>query len=75
LKFVTIKVAVFVSITHLAYNGPAIKGGCVARRSHPGTCPDALAEKLSRCKKGMARVFAVMAQILLRAGAIAVQGF
>jgi len=27
----------------------------------------------SRCKEGMARVFAVMVQILLRAGAIAVQ--
>jgi len=34
----------------------------------------ALARKLSRCKEGMARVFALMVQILLRAGAIAVQG-
>jgi hypothetical protein len=32
-----------------------------------------LARNLSRCKEGMARVFAVMVQILLRAGAIAVQ--
>jgi len=31
------------------------------------------ARKLSRCKEGMARVFAVMVQILLRYGAIAVQ--
>ena len=49
-----------------------------------GHDPDTLARKLSRraprerseqrgCKEGMARVFAVMVQILLRAGAIAVQ--
>jgi hypothetical protein len=35
--------------------------------------PGSLARKLSRCKEGMASVFAVMVQILLRAGAIAVQ--
>ena len=40
-----------------------------------GQGPGTLAEKLSRCKEGMARVFAVMVQILLRAGAIAVQCF
>ena len=38
-----------------------------------GQGPGTLARKLSRCKEGMARVFAVMVQILLRAGAIAVQ--
>jgi hypothetical protein len=38
-----------------------------------GQGPGTLAAKLSRCKEGMARVFAVMVQILLRAGAIAVQ--
>ena len=38
-----------------------------------GQSPGTLAEKLSRCKEGMARVFAVMVQILLSAGAIAVQ--
>ena len=38
-----------------------------------GQSPGTLAVKLSRCKKGMARVFAVMVQILLRAGAIAIQ--
>jgi hypothetical protein len=32
------------------------------------------ARKLSRCKEGMARVFAVMIQILLRSGAVVVQG-
>ena len=53
-------------------NGPAIWGGCVTRRS-TGQSPGTLATKLSRCKEGMARVFAVMVQILLSAGAIAVQ--
>jgi hypothetical protein len=43
-------------------NGPAIKGGCVTRREHR-LCPITLAEKLSRCKEGMARVFAIMVQI------------
>jgi hypothetical protein len=38
-----------------------------------GQSPGTLADKLSRCKEGMARVFAVMVQILLSAGAIAVQ--
>jgi hypothetical protein len=33
------------------------------------------ATKLSWCKEGMARVFAVMVQFLLRKGAVAVQGF
>jgi hypothetical protein len=41
-------------------NGPAIKGGCVTRRKHRAD-PGTLARKLSRCKEGMARVFAVMA--------------
>jgi hypothetical protein len=39
----------------------------------PGTDPGTLARIMSRYKEGMARVFAVMAQILLDAGAIAVQ--
>ena len=38
-----------------------------------GLSPGTLGRELSRCKEGMARVFAVMVQILLRAGAIAVQ--
>ena len=38
-----------------------------------GQGPGTLASKLSRGTEGMAHVFAVMAQILLRAGAIAVQ--
>jgi hypothetical protein len=40
-----------------------------------GQRPSTLADKLSRCKEGMARVFAVMVQILLRYVAIAVQCF
>ena len=54
------------------YNGPAIKGGCVTRRKHwadPGT----LAEKLSQCQEGMARVFAVQVQVLLSITSVAVQ--
>jgi len=38
-----------------------------------GQGPGTLARKLSRCKEGMARVFAVMVQILLGAVAVAVQ--
>jgi hypothetical protein len=39
-----------------------------------GQSPDSLARKLSRCKEGMARVFAVMVQILLSITRVAVQG-
>jgi hypothetical protein len=60
----------------MPYNGPAIWGGCVTRRSiraprvlGAGT----LATKLSRCKEGMARVFAVLVQILLSITRVAVQ--
>ena len=57
-------------------NGPAV---CFSRRN-PTTAPGRVlvprasgAEKLSRCKEGLARVFAVMVQIFLSAGAVAVQ--
>lgn len=63
--------------TRIAYNGPAV---CFSRRN-PTTAPGRVqiprasgATKLSRCKEGLARVFAVMVQILLSFGAIAVQG-
>jgi hypothetical protein len=56
-------------------NGPAIKGGCVTWRSHPATGPGALAGKLSRWQDRYGVLFAIMVQILLSAGAIAVQGF
>jgi len=52
----------------------------MGRLCYPTTAPGRVlvprlggAIKLSRCKEGMARVFAVMVQILLRAGAIAIQ--
>jgi hypothetical protein len=38
-----------------------------------GQGPDSLARKLSRCKEGMARVFAVRVQILLSITRVAVQ--
>jgi hypothetical protein len=44
-------------VNFLAANGTAVEGVNVTRRKHragPGT----LARKLSRCKEGMARVFA-----------------
>jgi len=57
-------------------NGPAV---CFSRRN-PTTAPGRVlvprasgATKLSRCKEGLARVFAVMVQILLSSGVIAVQ--
>ena len=57
-------------------NGPAV---CFSRRN-PTTAPGRVlvprasgADKLSRCKEGLARVFAVMLQILLSSGAVAVQ--
>jgi hypothetical protein len=60
----------------MAYNGPAV---CFSRRN-PTTAPGRVlvprasgADKLSRCKEGLARVFAVMVQIFLSFGAIAVQ--
>ncbi len=60
--------------TNLTYNGTAIKGGCVTRRKHrAGSCT--LAGKLSRCKEGMARVFAVRVQVLLSITSVAVQGY
>jgi hypothetical protein len=53
-------------------NGPAIKGGCVTRRQHRAD-PGTLARKLSRCKEGMARVFAVRVQSWLNITRVAVQ--
>jgi len=42
--------------------GASLPRGRVTWRSHPATGPGTLAGKLSRCKEGMARVFAVMVQ-------------
>jgi hypothetical protein len=52
---------------------PILSGQVMLPDASTGYSPDTLATKLSRCKEGMARVFAVMVQILLRAGTIAVQ--
>ena len=55
----------------MPYNGPAIWGGCVTRRKHRvGSWYPASgrAGKLSRCKEGMARVFAVRVQVLSKLG-------
>jgi hypothetical protein len=53
-------------------NGPAIWGGCVTRRSAEQS-PGTLATKLSRCKEGMARVFAVRVLIWLSITSVEVQ--
>jgi hypothetical protein len=64
------------NVCALTSNGPAV---CFSRRN-PTTAPGRVliprasgAAKLSRCKEGLARVFAVMVQIFLHTGAIAVQ--
>jgi negative regulator of replication initiation len=53
-------------------NGPAIKGGCVTRREHR-TESRYFSQKTVTVQGGYGVLFAVMVQILLRAGAIAVQ--
>ena len=55
-------------------NGPAIKGGCVTWRSHPATGPGTLAGNFSRWQDRYGVLFAIQAQVLLKAGAVAVQG-
>jgi hypothetical protein len=60
-------------------NGPAIWGGCVIRRGNRAESWyfSQKVVTVQAClpvgREGMARVFAVMVQILLSAGAIAVQ--
>jgi len=51
-------------------NGPAIKGGCVTWRSHPGTGPGTLAGNFSRWQDRYGVLFAVIVQFLLPAGAL-----
>ena len=48
-------------------------GEVVLPDASTGQSPGTLARKLSRCKEGMARVFAVMVQILLSITSVAVQ--
>jgi hypothetical protein len=52
---------------------PDCRVGVVLPDASTGQSPGTLAEKLSRCKEGMARVFAVMVQILLNITRVAVQ--
>jgi hypothetical protein len=57
-------------------NGPAVGFSKRNPTTAPGRVPlprASGARKLSRCKEGLAHVFAVMVQILLSAGTIAVQ--
>ena len=59
--------------TTLKPNGPAIWGGCVTRRSiRVGSWY--FSQKVVTVQGGYGALFAVMVLILLRAGAIAVQG-
>jgi hypothetical protein len=48
---------------------PDCRAGVVLPDAVSGQSPGTLARNLSRCKEGMARVFAVMVQYLLRVGA------
>jgi hypothetical protein len=48
-------------------------GEVVLSDDSTGQGPGTLARNLSRCKEGMARVFAVMAGIILRTGTFSVQ--
>jgi hypothetical protein len=48
-------------------------GKVVLPDANTGQGPDTLARRLSRCKEGMARVFAIMVQILLSITRVAVQ--
>jgi hypothetical protein len=62
-------------IERIGYNGPAIKGGCVTRRKHragPGT-PRQRGQKIVTVQGGYGVLFAIQVQIILGAGAIAVQ--
>jgi len=56
----------------LHHNGPAIWGGCVTRRKRRPR-PVFFSQKTVTVQGGYGALFAVMVQILLSAGAIAVQ--
>ena len=72
-----VQLLIFPQLLGMLPNGPAV---CFSRRN-PTTAPGRVlvprgsgATKLSRCKEGLARVFAVMVQILLSITRVAVQG-
>jgi hypothetical protein len=56
----------------MPYNGPAIWGGCVTRRKHRQEVVP-VGQKAVTVQGGYGALFAIMVQILLHAGAIAVQ--
>jgi hypothetical protein len=57
---------------HISYNGPAIWGGCVTRRKHSAESWY-FSREIVTVQGGYGVLFAVMVQIWLSAGAIAVQ--
>ena len=59
-------------VNRISYNGPAIWGGCVTRRQHRAESWF-FSREVVTVQGGYGALFAVMVQILLRAGAIAVQ--
>ena len=56
----------------MAANGPAIWGGCVTRRKHR-VGSRYFSQKAVTVQGGYGALFAVMVQILLSAGAVAIQ--
>jgi hypothetical protein len=56
----------------IATNGPAIWGGCVTRREHRAGS-SYFSQKAVTVQGGYGALFTVMVQILLSAGAVAVQ--
>jgi hypothetical protein len=61
-----------INLVHIFANGPAIWGGCVTRRKHRAESWY-FSQKAVTVQGGYGALFAVMVQILLRVGAIAVQ--
>jgi hypothetical protein len=57
----------------MAYNGPAIKGGCVTRRKHR-LRPVFFSQKTVTVQGGYGALFAVRVQTLLSITSVAVQG-
>jgi len=60
------------TLPNICANGPAIWGGCVTRRQHRAGSWY-FSQKAVTVQEGYGALFAVMVQILLCAGAIAVQ--
>jgi len=66
------KLSLYAVLLRIRATGPAIWGGCVTRRKHrAGTW--CFSQKTVTVQGGYGALFAVMVQILLLAGAIAVQ--